>query len=235
VQSSCGGPALRAASCAVTMRTGLSLYLGGTTWAANEILGEVLRLSERYNEVLLRTGSKGWLHRADAARCRGRRGHKYYPDNTINTPGVILGLSGIAGHAFLQENRGIADISGEPASEQDLSCVTAGCLANSTRCFPRARRIRQQFAHRFQRCSTSVPASATGRRIIWIAYGRALTPRVSRRSVARFTQRREEFHAAVALMRNAGSGAPTPTRSIIQTCPCGGASISPFHRGLRRA
>ena len=53
----------------------------------------------------------------------------YYPDGTIQHAGVILGLSGIAGHACVREPRGSCGYFGRACLEQDVSCVTAACMA----------------------------------------------------------------------------------------------------------
>src|SRR5436309_3446075 len=53
----------------------------------------------------------------------------YYPDGTIQHAGVILGLSGVAGHPFLKLSMGSQGYIGRAGLEQDLSCVTAACMA----------------------------------------------------------------------------------------------------------
>jgi GT2 family glycosyltransferase len=53
----------------------------------------------------------------------------YYPDGTIQHAGVILGLGGVAGHACYRERRGSRGYFGRACLEQDVSCVTAACMA----------------------------------------------------------------------------------------------------------
>lgn len=53
----------------------------------------------------------------------------YYPDETIQHAGVILGLGGVAGHACCHEPRGTFGYFGRACLEQDVSCVTAACMA----------------------------------------------------------------------------------------------------------
>ena len=52
----------------------------------------------------------------------------YYPDGTIQHAGVILGISGVAGHACHGEPRGRCGYFGRACLEQDVSCVTAACM-----------------------------------------------------------------------------------------------------------
>lgn len=52
----------------------------------------------------------------------------YYDDDTIQHAGVVIGLSGIAGHAFSRLERSNAGYMGRVFSTQDLSAVTAACM-----------------------------------------------------------------------------------------------------------
>lgn len=52
----------------------------------------------------------------------------YYPDDTIQHAGVIVGLGGVAGHAYPHRPRGSRGHCGRLQLPQDLSAVTAACL-----------------------------------------------------------------------------------------------------------
>ncbi len=52
----------------------------------------------------------------------------YYPDDTIQHAGVIIGYGGIAGHAFIGAHRGENGYFSRIICEQDLSAVTAACM-----------------------------------------------------------------------------------------------------------
>lgn len=52
----------------------------------------------------------------------------YYPDNHIQHAGVILGMGGIAGHAYKRQPRGEYGYFGRAKLVQELSAVTAACL-----------------------------------------------------------------------------------------------------------
>jgi len=53
----------------------------------------------------------------------------YYPNNTIQHAGVILGLGGIAGHLHCFEPRGFTGQRGKINHVQNFSAVTGACLA----------------------------------------------------------------------------------------------------------
>lgn len=52
----------------------------------------------------------------------------YYSDNTVQHAGVILGVGGIANHAFYNTDRGDVGYFFRSVSVQDLSAVTAACM-----------------------------------------------------------------------------------------------------------
>ena len=52
----------------------------------------------------------------------------YFPDDTIQHAGIIIGIGGIAGHAFLGMNRARTGYLHKAAIQQDLSAVTAACM-----------------------------------------------------------------------------------------------------------
>lgn len=59
----------------------------------------------------------------------------YYPDDTIQHAGVILGLSNIAGHLFVKEPGNISGYMGRACTMQNLSAVTAACMMASAEIF----------------------------------------------------------------------------------------------------
>lgn len=52
----------------------------------------------------------------------------YYPDDTIQHGGVILGIGGVAGHIYHRSPRGCAGYQGRALVAQDMSAVTGACL-----------------------------------------------------------------------------------------------------------
>lgn len=67
-----------------------------------------------------------------------------YPDNTVQHSGVIIGLGGIAGHAFVGADRNDPGYFGRAFVQQDLSAVTAACLMVSKAVFEEVGRLEEQ-------------------------------------------------------------------------------------------
>lgn len=52
----------------------------------------------------------------------------YYPDNTVQHAGVIVGIGGVAGSVFVGLKRGYTGYMHRASIQQDLSAVTAACM-----------------------------------------------------------------------------------------------------------
>lgn len=90
--------------------------------------GEYLLFLNNDMEVI----SEDWLERM-VANCQreevGIVGAKlYYPDKTIQHAGVVIGLGGIAGHAFSRQLGIDPGYFGRAVCQQNLSAVTAACM-----------------------------------------------------------------------------------------------------------
>ena len=103
-------------------------YSAINNFAVGEASGEVLALLNNDIEVL----TPGWLEEMVAHAMRAGVGAVgamlYYPDDTIQHAGVVVGLGGVAGHVYSRQPRGAAGEEGRAMLVQDLSAVTAACL-----------------------------------------------------------------------------------------------------------
>ncbi len=91
----------------------------------------------------------------------------YYPNETIQHAGVILGLGGVAGHSFKGMARGSHGYFSRARLEQDLSCVTAACLAVRREIFEDLNGFDERLAIAFNDVDFCVRLREEGWRIIW--------------------------------------------------------------------
>ncbi len=97
-------------------------------YAAEQAGGDYIILLNNDTEVLTKDWMErmlGYCQREDTAIVGARL---YYPDDTIQHAGVIVGLSGGAEHAGAREARGKAGYMKRYAATQNLSAVTAACM-----------------------------------------------------------------------------------------------------------
>lgn len=103
-------------------------YSGINNYGARESRGDIIGLVN--NDIEPVNGE--WLSEMVSQVCRGDIGcvgaKLYYPNETIQHAGVILGLGSIAGHAHRFFQRHEDGFQGRLKATQNLSAVTAACL-----------------------------------------------------------------------------------------------------------
>lgn len=103
-------------------------YAALNNFAVKEARGSYLCLMNNDIEVI----SEDWLDEMVGRAARpeiGAVGSKlYYPDNTIQHAGVILGMGGIAGHLYSRISRNSSGYMTRLLLVQNISAVTAACL-----------------------------------------------------------------------------------------------------------
>ncbi len=96
--------------------------------AVNQANGTFICLMNNDIEVI----SEEWLDEMVSQASRPEIGAVgamlYYPDETIQHAGVLLGLDGIAGHLYSGQARGIPGYMNRAELVQNLSAVTGACL-----------------------------------------------------------------------------------------------------------
>ena len=136
-------------------------------WAAKQASGSVLCLMN--DDIKLITPD--WLEKLVARSLLNGVGAVgamlYYPDETIQHAGVILGIGGVAGHAFKGMARGSAGYFSRARLEQDLSCVTAACLAVRREVFEDLHGFDERMAIAFNDVDFCIRLREKGWRIIW--------------------------------------------------------------------
>jgi GT2 family glycosyltransferase len=91
----------------------------------------------------------------------------YYPDDRVQHGGVILGLGGIANHYHRLLRRGAAGYRGRAWCDQDLSCVTAGCMVLRREAFLDVGGFDEMFAVAFNDVDFCIRLREKGWRIVW--------------------------------------------------------------------
>lgn len=97
--------------------------------------------------------SEDWLERM-LGNCQrkevGAVGAKlYYPDNTIQHAGCVIGIGGIAGHMFVGMDRSRTGYLHKASIQQDLSAVTAACMMMKKEAFEKAGGFTEELAVAF--------------------------------------------------------------------------------------
>jgi GT2 family glycosyltransferase len=103
-------------------------YSALNNWAVRQCDGQLIGLVNNDIEVI----SPDWLDEMASLASRPDTGAVgamlYYPDDTIQHAGMVLGLSGIAGHIHAGKPRGYSGYHGRARAVQRFSAVTGACL-----------------------------------------------------------------------------------------------------------
>lgn len=103
-------------------------YSAINNWAVSQCDGVIIGLINNDIEVI----TPQWLEELTGHALRPEVGAVgamlYYPDDRIQHAGVILGIGGVANHAYLAKPRGYPGHGARALVAQNLSAVTGACL-----------------------------------------------------------------------------------------------------------
>lgn len=94
----------------------------------------------------------------------------YYPDDTIQHAGVVLGLGGIAGHVMCRASREDAGYFGRMISVQEISAVTAACMLVDACDFRAVGGFDESFRVAFNDIDLCMKIRDIGRKIVFTPY-----------------------------------------------------------------
>lgn len=94
----------------------------------------------------------------------------YYPDDTVQHAGVIIGLGGIAGHAFSKYKRGEMGYMGRLSYAQDLSAVTGACMMIRREVYDQAGGMDEDLAVGLNDIDFCLKVRQAGYLIVWTPY-----------------------------------------------------------------
>ncbi|HST45067.1 MAG TPA: glycosyltransferase family 2 protein [Luteimonas sp.] len=138
--------------------------------AVARVDGEVVALLNNDIEVI----SPDWLEemlqyalRADVGAVGAML---YYPDDTIQHAGVVVGLGGVAGHARASEPRDVAARCPRARHVHTLSAVTAACLLVRRDAYLQVGGLDESLAVAFNDVDFCLRLGASGLRTVWTPF-----------------------------------------------------------------
>ncbi|MFO1098505.1 MAG: glycosyltransferase [Xanthobacteraceae bacterium] len=125
----------------------------------------------------------------------------YYPNETIQHAGVIIGVGGVADHAFRRRKRGSDGYFGRAGLEQDLSCITAACMVIRREAFEQAGRFDEGLPCAFNDVDLCLTLRRDGWRIVWTPAAEAYHHESMTLGRHSHPDRADQFRQDVQLMR----------------------------------
>lgn len=145
-------------------------YSAINNWGARTTKGEYLLLLNNDIEVI----TPDWIEQmlmfcqrqdVGAAGCM-----LYYPDNTIQHAGVIVGLGGVAGHSHKYFPRGSAGYMSRLTIAHNLSAVTGACMMIRRDVWDQVKGLDEGFEVAFNDVDLCMRIRKAGYLIVWTPY-----------------------------------------------------------------
>lgn len=145
-------------------------YSNINNYAAGHARGNALLFLNNDTEVI----SPDWLESMVEHICRpavGIVGAKlYYPDDTIQHGGVVIGIGGIAGHVHKHLPRSFPGSFGRLMLQQNFSAVTAACLMVKRQVFNDIQGFDPKFQLAFGDVDFCLKVRSKGHLVVWTPY-----------------------------------------------------------------
>lgn len=124
----------------------------------------------------------------------------WYPDDTLQHAGVIVGMGGVAGHPHLNLPRGQTGYFGRAVLHQSFSAVTAACLVVRKAVFDEVGGLDETLAVAFNDVDFCLRLRAAGYRNVWTPAAEMIHHESASRGAEDTPAKQRRFFAEVAAM-----------------------------------
>ncbi len=170
-------------------------------FAARQATGEVLGLINNDIEVI----HADWLEEMVTHAMLPQNGAVgamlYYPDDHIQHAGVIIGLGGVAGHAYVSMPRGFPGQHHRAQLTQNLTAVTAACLLVRRSVFEEVGGLDESLEVAFNDIDFCLRLAQRGYRNVWTPWAELYHYESATRGYEDSPQKKERFDGEVAKMQ----------------------------------
>jgi glycosyltransferase involved in cell wall biosynthesis len=181
-------------------------YSAINNWAVARCDAPVLCLLNNDIEVI----SPGWLDEMVGHALRPNVGAVgamlYYPDDTIQHAGVILGIHGVAGHVYAGKNRGHPGHGARALVAQNLSAVTGACLVVQRHIYESIGGLDESLQVAFNDIDFCLRLVRAGYRNVWTPFAELYHHESASRGREDTTEKKQRFEQEVGLMRTRWAG-----------------------------
>ena len=145
-------------------------YSAINNFGVDQAKGEYLLLLNNDMEVISRDWMSELLGHCQRPEVGAVGARLYYPDDTVQHAGIIIGIGGVAGSVFVGMKRGYTGYMHRAAIQQDLSAVTAACMMIKRSIFEEAGRLEEQLKVAFNDVDLCLKIRKNGYLIVYDPY-----------------------------------------------------------------
>ena len=136
----------------------------------------------------------GYVQREDVGICGARL---LYPDEDIQHAGVIMGMGGIAGAAFVRTHDSDLSYMHRAKCIQDYSCVTAACLLTKRSLFDAVGGFTEKLAVAFNDVDYCMKVRAFGKLVVYNPYAKFYHYESKSRGMEDTPEKLARFHSEI--------------------------------------
>ena len=136
----------------------------------------------------------GYVQREDVGICGARL---LYPDEDIQHAGVIMGMGGIAGAAFVRTHDSDLSYMHRAKCIQDYSCVTAACLLTKRSLFDQVGGFTEKLAVAFNDVDYCMKVRALGKLVVYDPYAKFYHYESKSRGMEDTPEKLARFHSEI--------------------------------------
>ena len=126
----------------------------------------------------------------------------YYPDNRIQSAGIVIGIGGIAGSMFVDMPRGRGGYMHKASIMQDLSAVTAACMLVKREAFAKAGGFTEELAVAFNDVDFCLKVGQCGYRVVYDPYAELYHDESRTRGTEDTKEKVRRFQSEIEYMRS---------------------------------
>ena len=126
----------------------------------------------------------------------------YYPDNKVQSAGIVIGIGGIAGSMFVDLPRGRGGYMHKASIMQDLSAVTAACMLVKREAFEKAGGFTEELAVAFNDVDFCLKIGQCGYRIVYDPYAELYHDESRTRGAEDTKEKVRRFQSEIEYMRS---------------------------------
>lgn len=177
-------------------------YSAINNYAVREAVnGEYILLLNNDTEVITPSWIEEMLMYAQRQDVGAAGAKLYYPEDTIQHAGVILGKGGIAGHVFQRTKRCEVGYMGHLAYAQDMTAVTAACMLIRRDVWEEVGGLDEELTVAFNDTDLCMKIRRAGYLIVWTPYAELYHYESLSRGKDDTPEKQARFESEVALFR----------------------------------
>lgn len=126
----------------------------------------------------------------------------YYPDDTVQHAGCVIGIGGIAGAMFVGLKKGRSGYMHKASILQDMSAVTAACMLTKREVFLQAGGFTEDLAVAFNDIDLCLKIGKNGKRIVYDPYAELYHEESKTRGPEDSVEKVRRFQSEIEYMRS---------------------------------